>query len=206
MDLEELLRRYSRGERNFIAIDVPDLLNLNLEGINLTRSNLRGCKLENVNLKNANLSQADLNGSEMTKVNLDKAKLFQTDISECKWIEVSLLSGKLIQSNLSFSFFEICNFGQADLSQSMTQEGAFLSSDFKQVNIEMSFLCMCGFQTVNFESATFDKLSLSENHFFNCNFRNARGAELSDLTGNTLQEVVLPNGEVVDKQIWESFN
>lgn len=33
MDLEELLRRYSRGERDFIAINVPDLLDVNLEGI-----------------------------------------------------------------------------------------------------------------------------------------------------------------------------
>lgn len=146
MDLEELLRRYGRGERNFIAINVPDLMDVDLEGINLTRSNLGGCILENVNLKNANLSQAYLNGSQMTKVNLDKAKLIQADISECKWIEVSLVRAKLIQSDLSFSFFEICNF------------------------------------------------------------RNARGADLSDLAGNTLQEVVLPNGKVVDRQIWESFN
>ena len=38
MDLEELLRRYGRGERDFIAINLPNLVNVNLEGINLTRS------------------------------------------------------------------------------------------------------------------------------------------------------------------------
>ena len=59
---------------------------------------------------------------------------------------------------------------------------------------------------MNFESATLGYLSLSENHFFNCNFKNARGADLSDLAGNTLQEVTLPNGEVVDRQIWDSFD
>ncbi len=65
---------------------------------------------------------------------------------------------------------------------------------------------MCGFKDIDFEAVTLGYLSLSENHFFcSCNFKNARGADLSDLAGNTLQQVILPNSEVADRQIFDSF-
>lgn len=204
MDLEELIRRYDRGERDFIAINLPDLLDVNLEGINLTRSNIGNCT--NVNLKYANLSQADLHFSQMNKVNLDNAKLIQADIQECNWSEVSLARAKLMQSDLSFSVFERCNFERADLSHSIMQEGGFLRSNCKQINMEMAFFCMCAFSYSDFEAASCYQMHFGENEVVSCNFKNVRGADLSDLAGNTLQEVILPNGEVVDRQIWESFD
>jgi uncharacterized protein YjbI with pentapeptide repeats len=50
----------------------------------------------------------------------------------------------------------------------------------------------------NLRGCIFENVNLK-----NYNFKSAQGADLIDLAGNTLQEVTLPNGEVVDRQMWE---
>lgn len=62
MDVEELLRQYAAGERNFAAID---LRGADLRGIQLTHSNLEG-----VNLSSANLSEASLGFVNLNRANL----------------------------------------------------------------------------------------------------------------------------------------
>jgi hypothetical protein len=49
-------------------------------------------------------------------------------------------------------------------------------------------------------------IAINLHDFGNCSFENARGADLIDLAGNTLQDVTLPNGKIVDKQIFDSFD
>lgn len=60
MDAEELLKRYTAGERNFTWVDLQkaQLNNLDLSGINLTNANL-----DAVCLVGTNLSRAKLNGA-----------------------------------------------------------------------------------------------------------------------------------------------
>ena len=85
--VEELLRQYAAGERDFIDICVPE--RSDLSGVNLRGANLMGAKLNGqngINLTGANLSYAWLTGSNLTGIdltgaNLSYAKLSLTDLT-----------------------------------------------------------------------------------------------------------------------------
>ncbi|BDA72678.1 hypothetical protein RIVM261_009790 [Rivularia sp. IAM M-261] len=60
---------------------------------------------------------------------------------------------------------------------------------------------MSAFKDIDFSNAGLSYLDMGENYLVSCNFTGAKGIKLADFMGNTLQDVTLPNGEVIDKNI-----
>ena len=85
MDREDLIKRYSRGERGFICADLigadlsgadlsgADLRGADLSGADLSDANLRGANLRSSDLRSADLSGADLRGADLSDANIDYA-------------------------------------------------------------------------------------------------------------------------------------
>ena len=81
---DELLRRYSSGERYFAESELDnanyDLRNVNLEGVDLSQSfitayfcgaNLRGANFSNSNVKTCDFSDADLRNADFSGAALE---------------------------------------------------------------------------------------------------------------------------------------
>lgn len=77
--VEELLERYSRGERDFIDISLPH--KVDVTGINLAGANLTGAKFNYSNCIGANLEGANLSYAWLAQVNFTGANLEGANIS-----------------------------------------------------------------------------------------------------------------------------
>ena len=77
MDANEVLRRYSDGERDFRLQNLKSLSfsQENLSGVDFTGANLSGSDLSNANLSNANLNWTILKGTNLKGANLRGVKM-----------------------------------------------------------------------------------------------------------------------------------
>lgn len=96
-ETQELLRRYTWGERYF---QNSDLRQANLAGISLRKANLIGANLSKANLRyaqlqEANLSLADLRGADLTGANLQQAKLMGAKLNQAKISETNFQGADL---------------------------------------------------------------------------------------------------------------
>ena len=73
MNREELLKRYSAGERDFSHENLShaDLSGADLRGVNLHGADLRGVNLRNADLRCADLGGANLRGADLSGANID---------------------------------------------------------------------------------------------------------------------------------------
>ena len=77
MTVEELIRRYAAGERDFAGSDLrgADLSEADLRGIDLSRANLREADLSGADLSDVSLYRADLSGAKLCGTRLRGADL-----------------------------------------------------------------------------------------------------------------------------------
>ena len=108
MTPDELIQRYTAGERNFRRVNLSDeiLIWADLRGADLRGANLRGVNLNWANLSQVNLIGADLQGADLAWANLSKANL--------RW------------ANLSEANFSAANLSDADWSGAIMPDGTVL--------------------------------------------------------------------------------
>jgi uncharacterized protein YjbI with pentapeptide repeats len=107
--VDELLKRYAAGERNFVDISLygkPIDLNLsekpNLTGVNLSGAILLGANLCNVNFTNANLTNCDLRYSWLWSTNFTGANLEGANIDRSNATGAIFKSANLLNTVGSF--------------------------------------------------------------------------------------------------------
>ena len=79
----ELLERYKNGESVFVECDFDDKIcdfrNLNLEGINFSKSfivaDFRGANLQEANFSNSNIKTCDFRGANLTDATFENAAI-----------------------------------------------------------------------------------------------------------------------------------
>lgn len=123
--VNELLRKYEAGERDFAGIDLSftDLSHLNLKGVNFSRAILEGVNLSRTNLKFADFSGAHLEGADLTGADLFNAKLRRAKLNDAQLVEAFLDSADLTDANLLGA-----NLSDADLLRAKMPDGGLLSS------------------------------------------------------------------------------
>ncbi|MEO1428439.1 MAG: pentapeptide repeat-containing protein [Cyanobacteria bacterium J06632_19] len=134
---DELLARYSAGERNFNGIELLrivgemgerdgiDGLITGLEGADLRGINLRGANLEKVDLSETNLTEADLFGAYLSEASLWKAILKDVNFFSANLSHANLSKADLTDATLSevraistvFIGAKVSGFQRADLSE-----------------------------------------------------------------------------------------
>jgi hypothetical protein len=97
MDVNELLKRYAQGKRDFSWADLTkaDLVGAKLIGINLSRSHLTGACLAKADLSQANLIKANLSGANLRDANLTGSNFYKADLSGAQLDGVDLTGADL---------------------------------------------------------------------------------------------------------------
>lgn len=127
MDVTELIKKYTAGERNFNGITLDYA---NLQGVTLQGANLAGANLREADLRQANLSQADLSGSNLEDADLRNADLQGTNLSAALLNGASFQQANLKKANLKGAFLEQTDFRKADLTE----------ADLKSTNLNKALL------------------------------------------------------------------
>ena len=118
MAIEEHLNRIKAGVdawnkwRENNPNEVPDL----------SKADIRGCKLQKINLNNANLKETKLQYSNLYEANLEKAdlskaKLLETNLQSAKLKNADLSGAGLLESNLQFTDLENAKFKGAQFNE-----------------------------------------------------------------------------------------
>jgi hypothetical protein len=102
-----------------------ELQGMNLEGVNLSETDLLGAELPEVNLAGAKLSKASLGMANLLKVNLQKADLMLADLSGTGLQQANLRGAMLVEARLEGADLEKADLTDADLSYATLVQANF---------------------------------------------------------------------------------
>lgn len=213
MEVEEILKKYADGERNFAGLNLCEvnLSRVNLSGANLSNAslsiaNLSGANLSGASLANAKLNVTRLSGANLTKANLNGAilnvaNLVRANLSDASLIQASLIRAELIRADLNRANLIEANLNGADLRESKLRQanlsGANLSeADLRGASLAGANLEQAKLNQTDLSGADLSGANLSNTELRHVNFNRANlsGANLSganlrwaDLSGANLQ-------------------
>ena len=133
---EELLARYTDGERNFAGVTITSISNRlcpYLEGVNLQDINLRGADLSDWNLREINLTGAKLFGACLENVCLNDAIVRNADLRNV---------------DLSFATLYKADFTNSILSGMKAISTTFDRAKLPRYGFERAVLIDCSFEGV----------------------------------------------------------
>src|SRR5919199_227148 len=207
MTVEELLKKYAAGERNFAGINLTEA---NLSGVNLSGANLKGANLSVANLSGANLSKTNLTGAKLniarlSGAHLGGANLTDADLNVAYLVRVDLkratLTGaKLIRAELSGADLSGADLRGTELRQANLTQAVLSGADLSGVNLRWAILSGCNLRWADLSEAKLSGADLSRADLCHANLLKASlvHADLSnayliradwigaDLTGATL--------------------
>lgn len=146
-DMEKLLELNKAQSASHLDLSNADLRQyvfatgkLDLQGANLSHSNLSGVDLSKMNLGGANLSYADLSGARLIQVNLADANLEHANLSGAQ-----LQQSDLSRANLSF----------ANMAGAQMQQAIFARANLTCANLNLADLSKSNFAVTNISGASF---------------------------------------------------
>jgi len=113
LSVDELMRHYAAGNRNFINANLRCAV---LSSRCLSGVNLSWAKLNLTNLSEANLSGADLTAADLSEANLSGANLSQTYLVRANLTKVNLWKANLRGADLNKACLSDANLSEADLT------------------------------------------------------------------------------------------
>src|ERR687885_153807 len=172
MTVEELLKKYAAGERNFA-------------GINLTEANLSGVNLSGANLKGANLSVANLSGANLSKTNLTGAKL-----------NIARLSGAhLGGANLTDADLNVAYLVRVDLKRATLRGANLAQANLRGAHLSGACLTEANLEQANLQGADLSRADLSGADLRGTELRQANLTQAvlsgADLSGVNLRWAIL---------------
>ncbi len=180
MNVEELLNRYTAGERDFTGVDLSEgnLRGANLSGVNLSQANLSVANLSGANLSRANLSGARLNVARLSGVNLtlanlnnaslNVANLIRANLSGAQIVGATLIRAELIRADLSRANLSESNLSGADLREATLRQANLRHADLSEANLRGSLL-----MGANLEQSNLNVTNLSRSDLSGANLRDA---------------------------------
>ncbi|MGD1875403.1 MAG: pentapeptide repeat-containing protein [Mastigocoleus sp.] len=203
MNLEELLKKYALGVRDFSKIDLSEA---NLSGVKLTRVNLSHANLSVVNLSGANLSSANLHGAklnvarlrgstltgaDLSYASLNVANLIRADLSHTQMRKTSLIRAELIRANLSRADLWEANLNSADLREATLRQANLRNANLNQATLRDASLTGANFEQANLSNSDLARTDVSGGNFRDAELSQANisGANLSgaNLSGANLR-------------------
>lgn len=187
MQVQDLLERYQKGERDFSQVD-------------LSGARLSGVNLRDVNLTGANLAEANLSWAFLSRANLTGACLRRADLRNASLNNVTLTQANLSGANLSKADLRFAQLQAADLNWAILQEVDLTGADLKaakldQVNLERTKLSNIRLVSAELMEANLRRANLSSANLTNANLREAHLEEANlreaTLTGVNLIEANL---------------
>lgn len=126
---------------------------MNLKGVNLSKSNLTGLRLENANLEEADLQGAriwrtNLRYSRLKYATLTGAHLWRTDLSGASLQGADLKNAYLAESDLSDSNLEHANLYNANLNYANLRGANLKRAYLRDTNLEFAVMTGANFTGV----------------------------------------------------------
>ena len=181
MNVEELLKKYSLGVRDFSALNFceANLSGVKLTGIDLSHSNLSVINFSGANLISSNLSHAKLNvarlrGAYLSSANLNHASLnvanlIRADLNGAQLQKATLIRAELIRANLSRADLWEANLSGADL-----REATLRQVNLRRANLHQASLKDASLTGANLEQANLTNCDLARSNLSGSNFRDAQ--------------------------------
>lgn len=203
MNVEEILKKYAAGERDFSGANLSEmnLSRANLRGADLSEANLSVANLSGTILSEANLSRARLNVARLSGANLSQAKLTQANLNVANLIRAdlrgaqmtqsALIRAELIRANLSGANLEEANLSGADLREAALRQVKLTRATLSEANCRGAFLTGANLERANLNGADLSRTDLSGSNLRDAELRqvNLSRANLSgaDLSGANLR-------------------
>src|SRR6476469_4239461 len=174
MTVEELLKKYAAGERNFAGINLTEA---NLSGVNLSGANLKGANLSVANLSGANLSKtnltgaklniarlsgAHLGGADLTDADLNVAYLVRVDLKKAILIGAKLIRAELIRAELSGANLSGANLSGATLTEANLEQANLQGADLSRADLSGADLRGTELRQANLTQAVLSGADLSD--------------------------------------------
>ncbi len=180
MTIEELLKKYALGVRDFHGIDLSEanLSGAKLSGVNLSHANLSVTNFSSANLTFANLSHARLNvvrlrGANLANANLNHASLnvanlIRASLGHAQLRAASLIRSELIRADLSNADLSEANLRSADLREAALRQAVLRNANLNEANLKDAFLT-----GANLENAKLHNTDLTRTDLEGANLRDA---------------------------------
>jgi uncharacterized protein YjbI with pentapeptide repeats len=202
MDAQELLAKYSQGQRDFIGLDLGEC---QLIGASLADINLRGAQLNVANLSSADLSRADLSQAQLNVSRLTGGNLSQANLSGCKLNVANLIRARLVDANLATASLIRAEMLRANLTNAHAvaidlSEADLREAQCRQANFNIANLSRADLRGSSWIGASLEQAILNNCNGDRANFQGANlaGAELrhsvltqADLSGAVLRDANL---------------
>ncbi len=146
-----------RNVGNIKRLNRHGVINLDLVGCYLKKTNLSG-----INLKSSNLNTANLSNAVLIEANLTETRMNQTNFE----------NANLNHANLTDSFASGTNFKDAFMIKSNLKGAFLIKADFKNGFLMEANLSNCSLAEANFENA----------NLYKANFRGASGLTMEQLS------------------------
>ncbi|GET39638.1 pentapeptide repeat-containing protein [Microseira wollei] len=198
MTVEEFLKQYAAGVRNFASINLSEanlsgvnLSGVNLSGVNLSVANLSGANLSGANLSGAKLNVAKLSGANLSGANLsgailNVANLVRADLREAELMGASLIRAELIRADLGGANLSGANLTGADLGEATLRTANLRGANLSEANLRGALLTAASLQEANLHGAELNRADLgaadlrgTELRQVNLGLANLSGADLS---------------------------
>lgn len=181
--------------RTFYDIDEQDPDKIDLQGINLTKTNLQGATFTDIDLRSSKLMASNLEGASLSNVDLQSANLEDANLQEvvftnsnlqkANFEDACLYKAKFWNGNIQDAHFWNVNLKRAVLSGANLKNTDFQGADLKNANLEDADLrganlWHANLEEINLSNANLEQAILSETNFTRANLHrvNLRNADL----------------------------
>lgn len=144
-----------------------ELNNEDLDGINLSKADLRGVKFQGVSLNSSLLENANLEGSDVKhtfflSANLNNANLNNANLKYVKFNSSQLIKSSFCKTTLSHISFVFANLNDANFSNTKIIQSQFNEANCNRVVFDNAYICNCSVYGASFWECSF-KETESEN-------------------------------------------
>lgn len=133
----------------------------NLDGIDLSNTNLVDANFSRSSMKNTNLSGADLSTASLEKVDFSGANLTNANLSDAKLDNASLYGANLTNANLSGARLDNVNLCGTNLTNANLCGAKMRKANLSGANFTKANLSDAEMESTNIEGAKFDEANLS---------------------------------------------
>jgi uncharacterized protein YjbI with pentapeptide repeats len=195
MNVDDVLRRYASGERNFhkISLQEVDLLNAHLQGVIFDHADLRQSRLgktdfRQASFREANLSEAILWGTNLSQADLYRAVLREADLSGAKVSHANLEQANLMKASLCGA-----NLVGAKLSRAILFEADLRPTSDQLTDLGRAILTEADMSYANLSGAVLYKANLDGARLCRAHLNRAmqQGFLATDLSEASLQRADL---------------
>jgi uncharacterized protein YjbI with pentapeptide repeats len=197
---------------DFLADNGILFLALNLTGVDLSNTELRGLNfkkaiLDLAFLREADLSHINLEGARLKETNLIGVNLYQANLANSYLVKAILIDANLkfanlTKANLTNADITNCKLAGADLSNAIAVSLNFTGQDlsrtkFIQARVRNSQFDNCDLSFANFSGASLREVSFKNANLSNTNFQKADLWE-TDFSGSNVYGSNLEGSKIYD--------